>query len=61
MAKNKGIKSSPSTSKIVEKGGCPFSLVVDKTSTELLGPPFRIFREIAISLGVIMSRHKNKY
>jgi len=50
MAKNKGTSIILVHEQDIGKGGCPFSLVIEKTSTELLDPPFKIFREIAIPL-----------
>ena len=51
-AKIKGIDIILVYEQDIEKGGCPFSrlLIIEKTSTELHGPPFRTFREIAIPL-----------
>jgi hypothetical protein len=50
MAKNKGISIILVHEQDIDKGGCPFSLIIEKTSTELLDPPFKLFREIAIPL-----------
>jgi len=50
MAKNKGIRIILVHEQDLDKGGCPFSLIIEKTSTELLDPPFKLFREIAIPL-----------
>jgi len=50
MAKNKGICVILVHEQDIDKGGCPFSLIIEKTSTELLDPPFKLFREIAIPL-----------
>jgi len=50
MAKNKGIYIILVHEQDVDKGGCPFSLIIEKTSTEMLDPPFKLFREIAIPL-----------
>jgi len=50
MAKNKDICIILVHEQDVGKGGCPFSLIIEKTSTELLDPPFKLFREIAIPL-----------
>ena len=52
MAKIKGIDIILVHEQDIEKGGCPFSrlLIIEKTSTELHGPPFRTFREISIPL-----------
>jgi len=50
MANNKGIYIILVHEQDIDKGGCPFSLIIEKTSTELLDPPFKLFREIAIPL-----------
>jgi hypothetical protein len=50
MAKNEGICIILVHEQDIHKGGCPFSLIIEKTSTELLDPPFKLFREIAIPL-----------
>jgi hypothetical protein len=50
MSKNKGISIILVHEQDIDKGGCPFSLIIEKTSTELLDPPFKLFREIAIPL-----------
>ena len=50
MAKNKGTSIILVHEQDIDKGGCPFSLIIEKTSTEMLDPPIKIFREIAIPL-----------
>lgn len=49
-AKEEGIDTILVHEQDIDRGSCPFSLIMENTPEELIYPPFNIFRDIAIPL-----------